>query len=310
MADSRSTESSRPGAGDAAGELEGKQGQRKAGFPAFRPETLLFIAPAALALLISFYLPVITLAGLDGRGTAEAAGKYLQDSLFWNSVLTTLTISASTTVLCLLLGVPTAIFIAHASRRAERLLIILVVASLFTSILLRSFVWYVLLGRHGPLAVAWAALSGSAGEGSLLFSRTAVVLGMAHILLPMLIVMTWAPMRISARPQLGLSYQFSRSPLYYLIRVALPANAPSITRAAFIIFILSIGFYVTPLLLGGGRGNTSMIGVLIDEQVNRFGSWTNAAALSLLLILLIAALSAAAGLAVRGIRFGGRGGRP
>jgi ABC-type spermidine/putrescine transport system permease subunit I len=269
---------------------------------------MLFIAPAALALLISFYLPVLTLAGLDGRATAEAAVGYLQDALFWNSLLTTLTISAATTLLCLLFGVPTAMFIAYSSRRMERLLITLVVASLFTSILLRSFVWYVLLGRHGPLAVAWASLGGG-GEGSLLFTRTAVVLGMTHILLPTLIVMTWAPMRISARSELRLSYQFSSSPLYFLFRIALPANGPSIAGAAFIIFILSVGFYVTPLLLGGGRGNTSMIGVLIDEQVNRFGSWTNAAALSLLLVLLIAALAAAAGLMILGLRRGGRRGR-
>jgi putative spermidine/putrescine transport system permease protein len=243
-----------------------------------------------LALLfLSFYLPVALLIGTDADsifGVMSAVVAYLSDALFWDSLLVTMQIGIATTVCCLLLAAPVAIFISHSGYRLERALATLVLASLFTSILLRSFVWFVLLGRNGPLAEAVRSLFPGATAG-LLFSRFAVVLGMTHILLPMATIILWSRMRILSRWHYALSSQLGASFAFYVLRISLPANARVIAATSLLIFVMSIGFYVTPLLLGGGSGETMMVGVLIDEQINRFGNWSNGAALSLLLVVLL-----------------------
>jgi putative spermidine/putrescine transport system permease protein len=251
-----------------------------------------FLAPAFIVLTLSFYFPLIMLVSSGGAATGKALQAYAVDPLFWSTVVVTVRISAGTTLFCLLLAIPTAIYAAHAADRVERALIILIAASLFTSILLRTFVWFVLLGRHGLIATV-IELAAGPGERQLLFSTPAVIVGMTHILLPTTIIVLWSGMRASARRDYMLYQQFGNSRLLYLSRVCIPLNIRTIGSATLLTFVLSLGFYVTPLLLGGGGGGTTTIGVLIDEQVNRFGSWPNAAALAILLVALIISATAA-----------------
>lgn len=272
-----------------------------------RPDlkAVILLALAAGTLTVSFYLPVanLFLMGDGGNSTAlKQAQAYLADPLFWHSVSVTLQISLWTTAASLILAVPAVLFIIHCNNLAERLLIAVVVASLFSSILLRTFVWFVLLGHNGPVVALISALGGDHTHTPLLFTQFAVILGMTHILLPTAILTMWSRMRTTAHQQLRLAKMLGAPTFYYFLRIALPAGASAIATAALLIFVLSLGFAITPILLGGGGGQTMMIGVLIDEQVNRFGNWDRGAALSILLIGLIGAAATVIFASTRAIR--------
>lgn len=258
--------------------------------PQLDGKAMVLLALAAVAITLSFYAPVINLFLMGGNapgGALGAARSYLFEPLFWRAAGVTFAISIATTAAVMVLAVPVALFIAHCRSAAERVLIAIVVSSLFSSILLRTFAWFVLLGRNGPVAQLWAALTHQAPQ-TLLFTQGAVVLGMTHILLPTAILIIWSRARLLAQRQRALAETLGASTLFYMTRVALRANAGVLAVAALLIFVLALGFAITPILLGGGGGQTMMIGVLIDEQVNRFGNWDRGAALSLLMLGLIA----------------------
>lgn len=251
---------------------------------------LVLLALGVVAISASFYFPLINLFVMRGEapgGALQQAQAYLFDPLFWHAAAVTFRISLWTTATCMLFAIPVALFIAHCNGLLERVLIAVVVSSLFSSILLRTFAWFVLLGRNGPVAELWAAFTHQP-PASLLFSEATVILGMTHILLPTAILVIWSRARVLAHKQRRLAEILGSSAFFYLRRIAAPANASAIASAALLVLVLSLGFAITPILLGGGGGDTMMIGVLIDEQVNRFGNWDRGAGLSLLLIGLTA----------------------
>lgn len=172
----------------------------------------------------------------------------------------------------------------HASARVELLILILVVSSWWMSVLLRSFVWVVLLQRNGPISPFLQSIGIVPPGDTILFTKASVIIAMTHVLAPISILIFWAFLRERARELRQIALSLGASDLVYFSHVVLPQIWGATIAGGTIIFLLASGFYITPELLGGGGSGTLMIGVLVEEQVNRFGDWQKASAISLLLV--------------------------
>ncbi|MCC6468304.1 MAG: ABC transporter permease [Alphaproteobacteria bacterium] len=243
----------------------------------------LFTAPALLFLLLFFLWPVLRLLSLSVEGGSLAPyQKALTDGLYVQVLFNTALIAAYVSAVCLALGYPVAYFLANAREPWVTIGIVFVLLPFWTSILVRTYAWMVLLGRNGVINRLLLETGLIAAPLPLLNNLTGVLIGMVHVLLPYMIFPLYAVMRrvdpglLSAAEGLGApGWQVFR-------RVYLPLTLPGVLAGVTLVFILSIGFFITPALLGGGK--VIMIAVLIESQVRQFLAWDFAAALSVVLL--------------------------
>ncbi|MDP9354214.1 MAG: ABC transporter permease [Chloroflexota bacterium] len=194
----------------------------------------------------------------------------------------TLQIAIVTTLATLLLAYPVAYVLAAIRPSRANLLMILVLIPFWTSILVRSYAWMVLLGREGTINRVLMGLGILDEPAKLLNTRLAVYVGMIHILLPFMILPLYAVMRGIDRNLLRAAENLGGRPWDVFRRVFLPLSLPGIGAGCLLVFILALGFYITPALLGGQRD--VMISVLIAQQVTLI-KWGFASALALVLLL-------------------------
>jgi len=244
---------------------------------------LAFVSPALLFLLVLFVWPVLRLmlASVEG-GSFAAYEKALTDGLYVQVLVDTALIAAYVSVICLVLGYPVAHFLSTARAPWPMIGIVFVLLPFWTSILVRTYAWMVLLGRNGIINRLLLEGGIVSSPLPLLNNLTGVLIGMVHVLLPYMIFPLYAVMRrvdpglLSAAEGLGApGWQIFR-------RIYLPLTLPGVLAGVTLTYILSIGFFITPALLGGGK--VIMIAVLIESQVRQFLAWDFAAALSVVLL--------------------------
>ena len=244
-----------------------------------------------LFLLVFFCYPVVRLLGLsifDPEFTLANYEAALTAPVYVAVLRTTLKISLETTLLCLVLGYPLAYALSTASERARNLLIIAVVLPYFTSILVRSYAWLVLLGRHGLLNEAMVGLGIIDNPVKMIYNTTGVVIGMTHIMLPIMVLALYSVMRGIDMNLVKVSDSLGASRTQTFLRVYFPLSLPGVGAGCLLVFIFSVGFYVTPALLGGLRD--TMLAMLIATQIQELLKWGFAGALSLILLVVTLAL--------------------
>jgi len=228
------------------------------------------------------------LASLDLQRDAE--GRIVQtpgEAAIWRGILArTLWISASATILCLILGYPLAWLIALAPERLQPWLLGGVLLPFWTSLIVRTAAWMVLLQKEG---IVNAALQGAGLIDQplpLLMNRFAVLVAMVHILLPFMVLPILAVVReIDWRlPRAASSLGAGRMRVF--LRVLLPLSLPGVGAGCLLVFVQALGFYVTPALLGGP--NDQMLSWFIGFYANRTVDWGMAASLSILLLAAVA----------------------
>lgn len=242
-----------------------------------------FTLPALLFLVVLFLWPVLRLMSLSVEGgTLAPYEKALTDGLYVQVLLNTALIAAYVSAICLVLGYPVAYFLASSREPWTTIGIVFVLLPFWTSILVRTYAWMVLLGRNGVINRFLLETGMIASPLPLLNNQTGVLIGMVHVLLPYMVFPLYAVMRrvdpglLSAAEGLGApGWQIFR-------RIYLPLTLPGVLAGVTLVFILSIGFFITPALLGGGR--VIMIANLIESQVRQFLAWDFAAALSVVLL--------------------------
>lgn len=195
----------------------------------------------------------------------------------------TLQIALGVTATTLLLGYLVAYALASLPQTGANLLMILVLVPFWTSILVRSYAWMVLLGREGLVNQALVGLGFAAEPVQLLNTRFAVYVGMVHVLLPFMILPLYAVMRGIDRSLLRAAENLGARPSQVFRSVFLPLSLPGVAAGCLLVFILALGFYITPALLGGQRD--VMISMLIQQQVAQL-KWGVASALALVLLVL------------------------
>lgn len=242
--------------------------------------------PSLALLSLFFVVPMIRIFGLsffDPGFTFQHYLRIFQVEVYLLVLLRTLTVALIVAGCCLILGYPVSYLLAAQPPRVTNILLILVLIPLWTSVLVRTYSWMVLLGRKGLLNQTLMYLNLISEPLTLLYTSKAVILGMVQILLPFMILPLFSTMKGIDRNLLKASQSLGAGPLQTFRRVYLPLSLPGVAAGFMLVFIISLGFFITPALLGGRKD--ILISMLIENQVRELLNWGFAAALSLVLLL-------------------------
>jgi putative spermidine/putrescine transport system permease protein len=224
------------------------------------------------------------LAALDlERDAGDAIVRAPPEEAIYRDVLVrTLWISALVTLFCLVLGYPLAYRLATLKERHANLLIILVLLPFWTSLLVRTASWIVLLQREGPVNQLLQGLGIIGAPLQLVFNRTGVLVAMTHVLLPFMVLPLYSVMRGIPPSYMRAAMSLGAWPLRAFVRVYLPLSMPGVAAGCLLVFILAIGYYITPALVGGAADQ--MISSLIAFFTLQTANWGMAAALGSVLL--------------------------
>jgi len=232
----------------------------------------------------SRWTPDYLLTSVDLKRDAKGAIERVEPEqrAFGRILVRTFEISLVVTLWCLLLAYPLAYWLTTLSARQANVLMILVLVPFWTSILVRVAAWIVLLQSEGLVNHALRDLHLINQPLALLFNRTGVVIAMVHILLPFMILPLYSVMQSVPPTYLRAAVSLGSAPLAAFFRVYVPQTYAGIGAGALLVFILSIGYYVTPALLGGP--DDQMLSYYIAQYTNVTVNWGMACALGALLL--------------------------
>jgi ABC-type spermidine/putrescine transport system permease subunit I len=255
----------------------------EAGRSRFAFGTLALTLPALMLLLLLFVLPLGRLFALSfAGGSLEWYAKALTGGLYTTILLRTFEIAAIVTVCCLVIGYPVAFLLATTTPAWRAIGFTFVMLPLWTSVLVRTYAWMVLLGRNGIINRLLIDTGVMDQPLPMLNSKMAVVLGMVHVMLPFMILPIYSAVtRID--PDLAKAARgLGASTLRVVTTIYLPLTLRGILAGVTLVFVVSLGFYITPALLGGGK--VLMFAMVIEQQVREFLAWNFASALSVILL--------------------------
>lgn len=232
----------------------------------------------------SRWTPDYLLASVDLRRGAQGGIERMgpDQRAFGGILARTFGISAMVTLWCFVLGYPLAYWLSTLPARRANVLMILVLVPFWTSILVRIAAWIVLLQSAGLVNRALQALGVIQQPLELLFNRTGVVVAMVHILLPFMILPLYSVMKSVPPTYLRAAVSLGSSPIAAFLRVYVPQTYAGIGAGGLLVFILAIGYYVTPALLGGPEDQ--MLSYYVAQYTNVTVNWGMAAALGALLL--------------------------
>ncbi|WP_339947944.1 ABC transporter permease [uncultured Albimonas sp.] len=255
------------------------------------------LALPALAVMVIFYIwPLASIWAISVTEPELGFGNYVrgaESQAVTTSFVITFRVAALTTVFCVILGYICAYAIANTIRRAKPLLIALVLLPFWVSVLIRSFSWIVLLGRSGIVNDALRDVGVIERPLRLMHNEFGVVLAMVHVMLPFAVLPLLANMRGISPAYTDAARGLGASELTAFRLVYMPQTLPGIGSAALLVFVLSLGFYITPALLGGGR--VLMVSEYITYQIQEFLNWGLGSALSVALLVATALVLVIAG---------------
>ncbi|MBL8583729.1 MAG: ABC transporter permease [Rhizobiaceae bacterium] len=260
-----------------------------------RWDLILLIAPLAIATAVIFDIPLLNTAywavtdetgALSGQYFREFAESAAYMRIIWRTLL----ISLEVTVITMLLGYPLAYWATRLTMRPRMIVLGLVVMTFWVSILVRTYAWIVILGNGGLVnrGLQWTGLTSKPVQ--FLYNEFGIVVGMTNVLLPFLVLPLFAAMiRVDQRLlQVAETLGASRFRIFW--QIFFPLTVPTLAASAILVFILSLGFYITPAVLGGGR--VPLIANMMDLLINRFARWEIAAVVSIVLMVITLSLYA------------------
>ncbi len=279
-----------PAAGEATPEFEAANArmERRRGFfmalPAFSFLTLFFAVPLILVVVYSFATRN-RFGGTDLSGWNLDSYQALGDDLVRQVLVRSVLLALLTTVICLVLAYPFAYFIATRGVSIRNLMLVFVMIPFWTNFLVRNYAWYVILGTDGPLSRVTETVG--IGPTRLLFTQAAVVLGLVYGFLPFMILPLYASIeRIDGR-LLEASRDLYATGFQSFRHVLLPLSLPGVVAGSILVFIPSLGAYVTPEILGGAK--TTLLGSYIVTQFLTARNFPFGAALSTVLMVIMLA---------------------
>lgn len=263
--------------------------------PALVILSLAAIGPLAIMLVYSFLEPgstgnVVWAFSTDGWTNIFYAKDIFDDTyklvdahlvIFWRSVR----LSLITTVLTLLIGFPTAWFIATRSPKARALWLFVITIPFWTNLLIRTFAVNQVIRNEGVLNTALLKLGVIDAPLQLTYTDGAMLIGMVNVYLPLMVLPLFAALDRFDRRLLEAGYDLYASRLQVLWRVILPIVKPGIVAGSILVFVPSLGAYVIPRVLGGGK--QMMVGNLIELQFGQGRNWPLGAAISMLLLIVV-----------------------
>jgi ABC-type spermidine/putrescine transport system permease subunit I len=263
----------------------------EAGFPPARPdpararERVLFglALPALLLLGVIFVWPLLRLLSMSvADGSLAQFEKAALDELYVAVLWDSMEIAALVTVICLALAYPVAAWLIQAGRTGFLLGMFFLLLPFWTSVLVRTYAWMVLLGRNGVVNRTLRDWGWIEFPLPLLHNLTGVLIGIVHVMLPYMVFPIYAAL-LRIDPDLKRAAEGLGAPAWRsFLRITLPLSLPGVFAGCALVFVITLGFFITPALLGGGH--VMMIAMLIEQQVREFLDWPFAAALATVLL--------------------------
>ena len=226
-----------------------------------------------------FYLSFI---GRDGSLSFENYERMMKSKAYIRIFLTTFKISILTTIICAAIGYPLAYFMSQLSRKWANICMIGVLIPFWTSLLVRTYAWLVLLQKKGLLNNMAIEMGLISEPIKIVHNTTGTLIGMVHIMLPFLILPLYANMRAIDKDALKAASSLGATPTRAFRTVFFPLSLPGLLAGLLIVFVLCLGFYVTPAILGGGR--VIMAAMKISSNIELYFSWGAASALGVVVL--------------------------
>ena len=255
-------------------------------------ERLLMLAlawPALLLVTVCMLLPVgwlfyLSFFGDNGAASLVNYRNLLEQPSYARIFRTTFEVSFLATGICVLVGYPLAYFLSQLPRRVANLFMIAVLLPFWTSLLVRTYAWLILLQRTG-LINTWGIELGLWSEPlALVYNLTGTLIGSVHIMLPFIVLPLYNSMRTIDRSLIQAAANLGASPIQGFWRVFFPLSVPGLTAGSLVVFILCLGIYITPAVLGGGK--VIMVSSRIALDIDTFLNWGSASALGVVLLVL------------------------
>jgi ABC-type spermidine/putrescine transport system permease subunit I len=248
----------------------------------------LLVLPAVVFLAVFFLAPLVTMsvrsvtdppnAGLSNYAT------FFADEAYLRVLINTFWIALVSTVTCLVVGYPFAYLMTVVSGRVAGLLLIAVLLPFWSSLLVRTFAWQVILRDTGIINRFLLDLGLISSPLTLIRTTLGVILGMSHILLPFMVLPLYAVMR-RIDPEYGrAAANLGAPPMSAFLRIFVPLSLPGVVAGSLLVFVLALGFYITPALLGGLHDQ--MISQLIVQQIQQRLDWGFGTAMSVVLMVI------------------------
>nr|WP_232462651.1 ABC transporter permease [Bordetella genomosp. 9] len=237
----------------------------------------LVVTPLALTFGLTFR-PFDYNTGIQPGHTLAHYAMVLSDPYFIGIFWRTLWISVLTTLICVVVGVPEAYILSRMRRPWRSIFLLAVLSPLLISLVVRAFGWSMLLGPAGPIGKAAQAL----GFGALLYTPTAIVIGLVHIMLPFMIIPVWTSLQKLDPSVEHAAYSLNASRLQTMWRVVLPQCMPGVLSGSLIVFGLSASSFAIPALLGGRR--LKMVATIVYDEFLTELNWPLGATLAILLL--------------------------
>ena len=259
-------------------------------------------SPAILVVMVVMVLPVgwlfyLSFLGDDGQFSLENYNRMIESKAYGRIFWTTFKVSVLTTLICILIGYPLAYFLAQLPSRMANICLLTVLLPFWTSLLVRTYAWLVLLQRKGLLN-RWAMDIGLWDEPvKLVHNLNGTLIGMVHIMLPFLVLPLFGSMKAISEDYMKASSNLGAGPVQTFWHVFFPLSLPGLFAGALIVFVLCLGFFVTPAVLGGGR--VIMVAMQITTNIELFFNWGAASALGVVLLILTLGILFAASRALR-----------
>lgn len=269
--------------------------------------SLLLATPFLLVLLLAFLLPLGMLLReslFAPAFTVEHYRKVFDEPVYLRVMYRTVRISVLVTLISLLLGYPLAALMARTRGLMLNLLLVAVLLPLWTSVLVRTYAWLVLLQRNGLINDMLTGLGVIDAPMQLLRTEGAVVLAMSHVLLPFVVLPLYATLRAIPDEYTRAARMLGANGFAVFRHVTLPLSMPGITSGSLMVFLLALGFFVTPALIGGPQ--QMMLATLVQQQVTELLNWPFAGAIIGVLLLAVLLLVIAFNRVVRLDRFVGQ----
>ena len=244
----------------------------------------LLMLPALLLFLFFFGIPIVRMLLLGLEGGFEQYEKAFDGAVYRQIFYLTFKVSLLVTAITFLLGYPVAYWLATTTTAWRAIGFALILLPLWTSILVRTYAWMVLLGRNGIVNQLLIGLDVIETPIAFLYNFSGVLIGMVHVLLPFMILPLYAAFRRLDPRLVEAAAGLGAGGWSILSRIYLPLTRSGIVAGCSLVFVTSIGFFITPALLGGGR--VMMIAPLIDQQVRQLLNWPFASALAGILLVL------------------------
>lgn len=266
--------------------------------------------PALVLVVVCMLVPVgwlfyLSFFAEDGTASLVNYTNLIEQPSYARIFRTTFEVSVLTTVICALIGYPLSYFLSQLPKRVANLCMIAVLLPFWTSLLVRTYAWLILLQRSG-LINTWGIDLGLWSEPlPLVHNLTGTLIGMVHVMLPFVVLPLYNSMRTIDRSLIQAAANLGASPVQSFWRVFFPLSVPGLMAGSLVTFILCLGFYVTPAVLGGGK--IIMVSNRIALDIDTFLNWGSASALGVVLLVLTFLLLLLASRLAKGISLIGSG---